>query len=463
MTHRTAFRGSRVLFRGEIRPALVVTENGRIVSVENADAPFTGPVTDAGTAVILPGFVDTHAHINEPGRTDWEGFKTATRACAAGGITTVVDMPLNSIPATTSLASLHVKRSAVSDHSFVDFRFWGGVVPGNAGELESMVRDNVPGFKCFLIESGVPEFEYSREKDLLTAMPVLARLGVPLLVHAELDPDDKSESSAYGGVAGTLPNVKNEAAGDQRKYTSYLKSRPRDWENQAIRLMIDLSRRTGCRVHIVHLSSADALSDIRRAKDDGLPLTVETCPHYLALHAEAIPDGATHYKCAPPIREKENSEKLWAGLADGTIDFVVSDHSPCTPALKLMEEGDFGRAWGGISSLQFAPSIVWTEMKARGMSLPQLSDWMSARTADFAGLKGRKGGIAAGADADFVFFDPDAQFVLESGRILHRHHVTPYAGRKLYGVVRNTILRGRAVYDGAQVGSSPAGREIRIA
>jgi allantoinase len=441
-----AVRGRRVVLPEGVREAAILVEDGRIRAVGRAaDIPAGVETIDAGDRVVMPGIVDTHAHINEPGRTEWEGFETATRACAAGGITTVVDMPLNSIPATTTLAALERKRAAAEGQCRVDHGFWGGVVPGNAGELAAMARAGALGFKAFLIESGVDEFECSREQDLREAMPILARAGVPLLVHAELD---------LGAPAGP-------GAGDARRYSTYLGSRPRRWEDEAVRLVIRLARQTGCRAHVVHLSSADALVEIARAKGEGVPLTVETCPHYLSLAAEEIADGATHFKCAPPIRERENRERLWKGLADGVIDFVVSDHSPCTPALKRLEEGDFGRAWGGISSLQLSLPVIWTGARARGHGVERLAHWMCEATSRFAGLDRAKGALRAGLDADLVLWDPERRFTVDPKAIHHRHALTPYAGQELFGVVDLTLLRGQKVFEKGHFPGPPRGRALK--
>jgi allantoinase len=420
-------RGKRVLAGLEPpREAAILIRDGKIVDVvAPGEAPPDVQVIDAGDDVVMPALVDTHAHINEPGRTDWEGFETATRACAAGGITTVVDMPLNSIPATTTLAALHEKARSADGHCKVDYAFWGGVVPGNARELKPMIEAGVVGFKCFLIDSGVAEFKHVGERELREAMPILARAGVPLIVHAELE--------------GPAPRD----AGDERKYQGYLSSRPRSWENEAIRMMIRLCRETGCRTHIVHLSSSDAVAEIAAARAEGLPFTAETCPHYLTFTSEEIPDGATPFKCAPPIREKENREKLWDAVRAGHIEFIVSDHSPCTPALKLMEHGDFAHAWGGISSLQLGLSIVWTGMRVRGFTLTDLTRLMCDATARFAGLDDRKGQIARGRDADLVIWAPEETFRVEPSMLEHRHKVTPYAGQTLAGVVKMTLLRGK--------------------
>lgn len=413
------------------RDAAILIADGRILDVvEREQAPTDVERLDAGDCAVLPGFVDCHVHVNEPGRTEWEGFESATRAAAAGGITTIVDMPLNCIPVTTSLDALETKLASVQSLLHVDVGFWGGVVPGNAGELEAMVRRGVVGFKTFLVHSGIDEFPNTTEADLLEAMPVLARLGVPLLVHAELE-------SHLRPPDGT----------DARSYASWLDSRPKESENAAIRLLVDLCRRTGCRVHVVHLSSADALGIVARAKGEGLPLTVETCPHYLTLSAHQVPEGQTQYKCAPPIREETNRLRLWEGLESGVIDCVVSDHSPCTPHLKHLDSGDFGAAWGGISSVQLGPSIVWTEARSRGHGLSQLCAWMSGRTAALAGLSHRKGAIAPGLDADLVFFDPDASYTVTASMLHHRHKLTPYLGRTLSGAVRRTLLRGATVFE----------------
>jgi allantoinase len=425
-------RGSQVLTPDGFAAKAVVVENGAISAILDEKAPLRSGynIIELGERVLMPGVVDTHAHINEPGRTEWEGFETATRAARAGGTTTVVDMPLNSIPATTTLEALELKAKAASERCSIDYGFFGGVVPGNLKELAPMVEAGALGFKCFLIESGVDEFKVVTERDLVPAMQELKRLGVPLLVHAELE-----------GPAGE--------GGSERAYQTYLHSRPRDWENNAVRLMIRLAKETGCRTHIVHLSSSDVLPDLEAAQRDGVRISAETCPHYLTLAAEEIPDGQTQFKCAPPIRERENQDKLWQGLADGVIDFVVSDHSPCTPKLKLFEQGDFGKAWGGIASLQLSLSVVWTEAARRGLSLENVSRWMSLKTADFVGLK-HKGRIAVGADADLIIFSPDAEHVLEQQNILHRHSVTPYLGRKLRGKVEQTFVRG--------VSEKPVGR-----
>ncbi len=341
-------------------------------------------------------------HVNEPGRTEWEGFTTATRAAAAGGVTTLVDMPLNCIPVTTTGAALETKRAACANQLAVDVGFWGGVIPGNAGDLPGLARAGVLGCKAFLIHSGIDEFPNASEGDLRRAMPVLRGLGLPLLAHAELDV----------GAAAPDGHAHADAHGDPRSYDAYLASRPRAWEDAAIRLLIALCRETGCAVHIVHLSSASSLPALRAAKDEGLPITVETCPHYLCFEAEAIPDGATHFKCAPPIREHENREALWRALGDGTIDLVISDHSPCTPALKVPERGDFQQAWGGIASLQLGLAAVWTEARRRGHGLADIAAWMSERPARLAGLAARKGRIAPGLDADLVVWDPDEEHVV---------------------------------------------------
>ena len=435
MSAAFALRSRRVAAPEGVRPAVVIVDGGKIAALTAPDAVPAGvPVEDLGDLAVLPGLVDTHAHINEPGRTQWEGFETATRAAAAGGITTVVDMPLNSIPATTTTAALGTKRASAKGRCHIDYGFWGGVVPGNAGELRTMAAEGARGFKCFLVESGVDEFGRCGETDLRLAMPVLAKLGLPLLVHAELE-----------GPAGP--------AGPWRSYAGYLASRPRDWEDRAVRLMAGLCRETGCRVHIVHLSSSGALADIAAAKKEGLPLTAETCPHYLTFAAEDIADGATAFKCAPPIREAENRETLWGALKDGTLDFVVSDHSPCVPALKDLEGGDFAKAWGGIASLQFSLPAVWTGMRARGFGLLDLARLMSLAPARFAGLDARKGSLAPGKDADITVLDPEASFTPEPGMVRHRHSLTPYTGRKLDGVVRRAYVRGRLVDDGPPQGT----------
>lgn len=430
-----SIRSRRVVTPHGTGPATIVIEGGRIAHV---GAWADGADEDVGELVIMPGIVDTHVHLNEPGRTEWEGFATATRAAAAGGTTTLVDMPLNSIPATTTREALAAKRAAATGQCAVDVGFWGGVVPGNAGELAGMVADGVRGFKCFLVESGVDEFGWVGERELTPAMQILAGLAVPLLVHAE--------------VAGPIDRAAPELVGlDPRLYSTYLASRPPAAEEEAIALVTRLCRATGARTHIVHHSAASALDQLRRARAEGLPLTVETCPHYLRFAAETIPDGATAWKCAPPIRDRANREALWAALAEGVIDLVASDHSPCSPALKQPEAGDFLAAWGGIAGLQLALSVVWTEAHRRGHSLDDLVRWMCAGPARLAGLTGDKGALVAGASADLCIFDDRAEQVIGPAMIRHRHSITPYAGARLRGRVHATYLRGRRIFDGTDV------------
>lgn len=436
-------KGRRVLTPDGERPATVIVKGGRIEALADYDATPGGPGRDVGDAVLMPGVVDTHVHVNEPGRTEWEGFETATRAAAAGGITTLVDMPLNSTPVTTTLEALGIKRAAAEGKLWVDTGFWGGVVPGNAGELAPMIDAGVCGFKAFLCHSGIDDFPNATEADLRLAMPILAARGVPLLVHAELEP-----------AGFTAP------PGDPRHYATFLASRPADWEVNAIRLMIDLCRETGCPVHVVHLAAADALPLIAAAKAEGLPFTVETCPHYLVFTAEEIADGATHFKCCPPIRGSENRERLWAGLADGTIDFVACDHSPCTPGLKLPDAGDFMGAWGGIAGLQFSLQNVWTHAHARGFTLNDLLPWLCGRTARFAGLADRKGAIAPGLDADLVVWHPQTPYRVTPDAVRHRHGLTPYMDRELLGVIETTYLRGEKVYDRGTFAEGPTGRML---
>jgi len=443
-------RGRRVVTENSVGPASVHVTRGYISSISIfEDVPAGCELIEAAPdSIVMPGLVDTHVHVNEPGRTDWEGFATATRAAAAGGVTTIVDMPLNSIPATTTLDGLKAKLAAASGKCLVDVAFWGGVVPGNTGELAKLWEAGVVGFKCFLVHSGVDEFPNVTEKDLRAAMPELARLGATLIVHAELP--GPIEAACGQGSDGEI----------ERTYDAFLHTRPRAAENKAVELMIRLSRETGCRIHIVHHSSADALPILREAKGSGVAITAETCPHYLHFAAEEIRDGATEFKCCPPIRERENREQLWDALGDGTIDMVVSDHSPCPPGMKLREQGDFMKAWGGISSLQLRQAVMWTEAKQRGFTINQLTEWLSAAPARQVGLAQRKGSISVGGDADIVIWNPDREFQVTPSLIHHRHKLTPYAGEILHGVVEKTFLRGQMVYDGAEFGSNPRGEII---
>src|SRR5229473_6916817 len=406
--------------------------------------PSGCPLIDVGTSVVSPGLIDTHVHVNEPGRTDWEGFETATRAAAAGGITTIVDMPLNSHPVTTTAAALETKIHATSGKLWVDCGFWGGLVPSNAESLGGLLDAGVAGVKAFLIHSGIDDFPMATEADLRRGMPILARRRLPLLVHAEI----------------ALPESAHSPLGEPRRYATYLASRPPQMELEAVERMVRLCRELGCPVHVVHLSAAGALEATSRARNEGLAFSVETCPHYLTLAAEDVPDGRTEFKCAPPIREKSNQEKLWEGLTNGRIDSVVSDHSPCLPALKLPEAGDFVKAWGGVSSLQFALPLVWTAAQSRGFAPEQLSRWMSAAPARLAGFEGCKGTIAPGQDADLVVWNPEAQFTLSPQMIHHRHPITPYLGRSLRGVVEMTFLRGQMIYDRGEYQGTPSGQPL---
>jgi allantoinase len=455
-------RGSRVVTPAATGPASVHVRDGLIVEVAGYDqVPSRVRVVEAGPAVVLPGVVDTHVHVNEPGRTAWEGFSNATRAAAAGGVTTIVDMPLNSVPATTSLAALHAKRSAAAGKCHVDVGFWGGVVPGNLAELEPMAAAGVLGFKAFLVDSGVPEFAAVRTDELGAAMAALARLDALTIVHAEA-PEVIAAAANSGdhGGGGGVGTARGEGGGggDPRAYRSWLRSRPDRAETEAVTTVAELAQRLGARAHVLHLSSAEALEPLRRARAAGARISAETCPHYLTLVAEEVPDGATAYKCAPPIREAANSERLWAALVAGDLSLIASDHSPSPPDRKHIDDGDFMAAWGGISSLQLALPVVWTAARERGHSLADLAEWMSAAPARLVGLDGSKGAIAPGRDADLVLFDPDASFTVDPSALYHRHPVTPYAGLVLHGVVRATYLRGRMAWDGRRFADRPPGR-----
>jgi allantoinase len=403
-----------------------------IESLRSFDDIGSGPVFEAGDLPVLPGLVDTHVHINEPGRTAWEGFHTATRAAAAGGVTTLVDMPLNSIPATTSVDGLRAKIDAARGQCWVDVGLWGGVVPGNTPQLEPLVREGVLGFKCFLTPSGVDEFPNVSEDDLREAMPELARLGALLLVHAE------------------SPALLRPVRGDAGIYRNYLESRPRESENAAIGLMIRLSQTFGCRLHIVHLASADALPLLRQATG----VSVETCPHYLTFAAEEIAGGATEFKCAPPIRESENRERLWAALEGGEIHLVATDHSPCPPDMK---SGDFASAWGGVASLQLSLAIMWKHVRDRGIAPARLVEWMCSMPARLAGLNG-KGAIAPGFDADLAIWNPNAEAPIE---LHHRHKVTPYQRAQYPGAVETTFLRGQKIYERGNFVAAPLGAILK--
>ncbi|MEO8193686.1 MAG: allantoinase AllB [Gemmatimonadales bacterium] len=422
-------RGRRVVTPEGTRAASIHIAKGRIERVAAwDDMSADAQVHDAGDLIVMPGIIDTHVHVNEPGRTEWEGFETATRAAAAGGVTTILDMPLNSIPATTTVEALEAKRAAAQGKSSVNVEFIGGVVPGSVDQIILLADAGVRAFKCFLSPSGVDEFPCVTEADLREAFPVLAQTGLPLMVHAE-DP------------ACLL------AGGNSRRYRDYVASRPVAAEHSAIELLVRLMEWCPTPVHIVHLSSATSLDIIRRAKDNNLPLTVETCPHYLTFAAEEIPEGATEYKCAPPIRGAVEREALWQALIEGDIDLIASDHSPCPPSMK-QSDGDFFQAWGGIASLQLALSAVWTGARSRGANPERIASWMSSGPAKLAGLANRKGAIVEGHDADIAIWDPDTSLVVDPASLFHRHPVTPYAGRELYGVVAGSYVHGRPVFAG---------------
>jgi allantoinase len=422
-------RSRRVVAPEGVRAASIHLSGGTIARLAAWDDCPAGPrLADFDNLVIMPGLVDTHVHVNEPGRTEWEGFATATRAAAAGGVTTILDMPLNCVPPTTSVAALSAKRTALGDQGIVNVEFIGGLVPDNVDQLAALRDAGVRAFKCFLSPSGVDEFPAVSEENLRRAFPVLARLGLPLMVHAE-DPT-RLLHAPHGG---------------SRRYSSYLASRPPVAETEAIALLVRLMERWPTPVHVVHLSSAESLDTIRAARARGLPLTVETCPHYLTFAAEDIPDGATEYKCAPPIRGRAEREALWDALIRGEIDLVASDHSPCPPAMKE-SGGDFFAAWGGIASLQLSLSAVWTGARERGVGPERVAGWMSSNPARLARLDDRKGRLANGYDADIVVWDPEASFRVVPNQLEHRHAVTPYAGRELFGRVRGTFVSGQLAF-----------------
>jgi allantoinase len=443
-----AFLARRVITPKEIRPAAILVEGERIQAIVSLDqVPTYGyTIHDFGDAAILPGLVDSHVHINEPGRTEWEGFETATRAAAAGGYTMLVDMPLNCLPATTTVAALEAKRAAAQGKCRIDWAAWGGVVHDNQSDIEALAASGVRGFKCFLVNPGIDGFTMVAERQLRSALPHVARSGLPLLVHAELPGPIDLATDAM-------------ASADWNCYSTYLQSRPDEAELAAIRLMLSLCREYGFRLHIVHLSSSQALPELRAARDEGLGVSVETCPHYLHMCAETIANGATLSKCAPPIRSRENCERLWQGLREGTIDLVVTDHSPCPPALKRLAESNFRTAWGGIASLSVALPLMWTEASRRGFTVLDLARWMASAPARLAGCDTRKGRIAAGYDADFVVFDPDPEFTVTEDRLHYRHPVSPYMGETLRGVVKGTYLRGSPVFSEGKFPGKPGGRE----
>ncbi|MER5611808.1 MULTISPECIES: allantoinase AllB [unclassified Streptomyces] len=435
---KLVLRSTRVVTPDGTRPAAVAVADGRIDAVlpYDAEVPAGARLEDFGDDVLLPGIVDTHVHVNDPGRTEWEGFWTATRAAAAGGITTLLDMPLNSLPPTTTVDHLRTKQQVAAPKAHIDTGFWGGAIPSNVKDLRPLYEAGVFGFKCFLSPSGVEEFPELDQEQLARSMAEIAGFGGLLIVHAE-DPHHLADAPQHGGPA----------------YADFLASRPRDAENTAIEGLIAHARRLGARVHVLHLSSSDALPMIAAAKREGVRISVESCPHFLTLTAEEVPDGATEFKCCPPIREAANQDVLWQGLADGTIDCIVSDHSPCTTDLKTP---DFGTAWGGISSLQLGLPAIWTEARKRGHSLDDVVRWMSAAPAELAGLT-RKGAIEAGRDADFAVLAPDETFTVDPAELYHRNQVTAYAGKTLHGVVKSTWLRGVRIAAEGTVGE-PTGR-----
>jgi allantoinase len=445
-----AFISKRIVTPHGTRNGALLVEDQKIQAVcRLSEIPSDAVIRNCGDDAILPGLVDSHVHINEPGRTEWEGFRTATQAAAAGGYTTLVDMPLNCLPETTTVAALEQKRSAAEGQCFVDWAAWGGAVADNQQHILPLARAGVLGFKCFLIYPGCDGFTMIDQQQLEAALPSIAASGLPLLVHAEL-------AGPIDDAAKKLCNA------DWRSYVTYLASRPDQAELDAIRLMIRLCRQYRFRLHIVHLSTALALKELEAARAEGLPITVETCPHYLHFAAEEIADGATLLKCAPPIRSRENQQQLWRGLRDGIIDMIVTDHSPCPPAMKCEDSGRFDLAWGGIAGLSLALSIIHTECLHRGLTLDDIIRWMSSAPATLAGISHRAGSLEAGRDANFVIFDTDAKFTVTTDRLHYRHAISPYLGESLQGLVKATHLRGDAVYRDNSFAPMPSGQEVAL-
>lgn len=438
-------KSKKVLTGGVLKKASVLIENGKITDVCEYDKIPDCVTEDFGELVLMPGLTDTHVHINEPGRNEWEGFETATKAAVAGGITMLADMPLNSIPVTTTSDSLDLKIHSSENKLYADTGFYGGLIPDNEVQLGPLIEKGVLGLKAFMIDSGIDEFPFVNESDLRRALSSSALRNapeLPVLVHAETDcgiirPDYYSGNS----------------------FRSFLDTRPAEWEHEAVKTLINLCREFRHHIHIVHLSSSGSVEMIREAKNEGLPLTTETCPHYLYFSSEEIPDNDTRFKCTPPIRDSKNREKLWEAVIDGTIDFIVSDHSPCDPGLKFLKEGNFENAWGGIAGLQFSLPVFWTAAKERGITIEKLSGLMSKRTSEFLGLGNKKGKIEKGFDADIVVFDPDKSFKVEEQNIFHKHKTTPYSGRELYGVTETVFVRGVKVFYRGRI-ISPAAGEI---
>lgn len=440
MSEKLLLTSQRVLHSGTIQPAGILIENGMITEIFRPEQiPSSIQTIDYGRDVIMPGLIDPHVHVNEPGRTEWEGFETATKAAAAGGITAIADMPLNSSPVTTNADALKKKRNAAAGKCFVDYACYGGLIPGNENQIEDLLDQGVPGIKTFLSHSGIDEFPNSAEKELRAVMPLLAKRNIPLLVHAELTDNN---------VPGMLnPN----------SYQQYMQSRPQRWEMNAINLLITLCRETGCPVHIVHLSAADALPNLKLAREEGLPISVETAPHYLFFESEHIPDGDPRFKCAPPIRNSENRKALWGALKNRIIDFIGTDHSPSPPELKT---GTLKNAWGGISSLQLLLPALWTAARAEDITLAELSSWTSTRPAQFLGIDHYCGEIAVDKQANLVVWSPEESFEVDISSLYHRHKQSPYDGKLLQGIVKETWLRGTKIYDKSGILGRPQGSEI---
>jgi len=437
-------RSNRVLIEGALQPATLEISDGKISRVITEDlARDPQPLVDYGSALIFPGLIDVHVHVNEPGRTQWEGFDTATRAAAAGGVTTIADMPLNSSPVTISPAALAEKRATADGKLWVHCAFHGGVVHGSARNVPLLVNEGVTAIKAFMVHSGIDDFPESHEPDLLQAMQLLAPTGVPLMVHAELPQGTPSPITS------------------SRRHSDWLDSRPTEMETEAIAMLGHLAQKTGAHVHVVHVSSRQGVDAIRRLKNRHIRITAETCPHYLSFSNDDVRDGATEYKCAPPIREAEHRDALWRGLQEGVLDLVASDHSPSPPDLKQTHSGDFFAAWGGIASLQFLLPATWTGARERGVALEQLAQWLSTRPAHLLGLDDTKGYIDNGYDADLTIWDPEAEFVVTEDIILHRHKLTPYIARQLYGRVIATYVDGQLVHSDGTIHGAPAGRKIR--